>query len=109
MSDMFSGCSSLISLPDISKWNTKSLQYIDFMFNDCPSLVSLPNISKWKNIDDISKSKDIFYGCLSLINTDEKLNYKFIWHKEEEAYKKKKEKDEEKKEEEGNELDEESI
>ena len=32
MSYMFYGCSSLISLPDISKWNTKNVNYMNSMF-----------------------------------------------------------------------------
>ena len=32
MSYMFSGCSSLLSLPDISNWNTKNVTKMSFMF-----------------------------------------------------------------------------
>ena len=46
MYDMFSGCSSLISLPDISKWNTSHAINILEMFSGCISLISLPDISK---------------------------------------------------------------
>ena len=45
---MFYGCSSLISLPDISKWNTKNVTDMGYMFYECSSLKSLPDISKWK-------------------------------------------------------------
>ena len=44
---MFCNCSSLISLPDISKWNTKNVLAMCEMFKDCSSLTSLPDISKW--------------------------------------------------------------
>ena len=46
MSYMFSGCSSLISLPDISKWNNNNVTNMSFMFYGCSSLISLPDISK---------------------------------------------------------------
>ena len=35
MSSMFSGCSSLLSLPDISKWNTNIVTDMSFMFYWC--------------------------------------------------------------------------
>ena len=38
---MFSGCSSLSSLPDISKWNTKDDANINFIFGNCISLLNL--------------------------------------------------------------------
>ena len=42
--EMFSHCSSLISLPDISKWNTDNITGMRYLFCDCSSLVSLPDI-----------------------------------------------------------------
>ena len=63
----FSGCHSLISLPDISKWNVLNLDYINYnMFIDCKSLISLPDIFKWNNKDFNDKSN--FYGCLHILN-----------------------------------------
>ena len=50
---MFYGCSSLSSLPDISKWNTNNVTNIGYMFVRCSSLSSLPNISKW-NINNVT-------------------------------------------------------
>ena len=46
MSRMFDGCSSLSSLPDISKLNTNKVTNMSFMFSECSSLSSLPDISK---------------------------------------------------------------
>ena len=46
MSRMFDGCNSLISLPDISKWNTSNVTDMSGMFDGCNSLISLPRISK---------------------------------------------------------------
>ena len=46
MDYMFSGCSSLISLPDISKWNTNNVNNMDCMLLGCSLLIYLPNIFK---------------------------------------------------------------
>ena len=63
---MFKDCSSLISLPDISKWNTFNSDDINNMFNGCLSLSFLADISKWKFLVLIDKSY-LFDNCLSLI------------------------------------------
>ena len=48
---MFCGCKSLISLPDISKWNTDGITEIYFVFLNCNSLISFPDLSKiFKNM-----------------------------------------------------------
>jgi len=67
MYGMFRECSSLISLPDISKWDTKNVTDMNHMFKECSSLISLPDLSKWdtKNVTDMS---NMFYGCSSLIS-----------------------------------------
>ena len=39
MSEMFYNCSSLVSLPDISKWNTANVTYMNYMFSGCISLI----------------------------------------------------------------------
>ena len=44
---MFYECSTLSSLPDISKWNTDKVTDMSYMFFGCSSLSCLPNISKW--------------------------------------------------------------
>jgi len=46
MSYIFKGCSSLESLPDISKWNTNNVTDMSCMFCKCKSLISLPDIAK---------------------------------------------------------------
>jgi surface protein len=65
MSCMFRDCSSLSSLPDISKWDTKNVTNMHYMFRFCSSLNSLPDISKWntKNVTDMSY---MFHCCRSL-------------------------------------------
>ena len=59
---MFYNCSSLVSLPDISKWNTANVTDMRFMFYDCSSLKSFPDISKWKLNKELDK-EDMFKGC----------------------------------------------
>ena len=63
---MFYGCSSLISLPDISKWNTNNVKDMSFMFYGCSSLSFLPDISKWKT-NNITDMNSIFFQCHNLI------------------------------------------
>ena len=46
MSYMFYDCSSIFSLPDISKWNTSNVTNMCYMFSNCSFLFSLPDISK---------------------------------------------------------------
>ena len=64
--NMFYECKSLISLPDISKWNTENVIDMVNMFYECNSLISLPDISKW-NTDNVTDMNGMFYGCKSLI------------------------------------------
>ena len=65
MSYMFSGCSSLSYLPDISKWNTSQINYMHYMFSGCSSLLSLPDISKW-NTSNVKDMHWMFGRCSSL-------------------------------------------
>ena len=54
MSHMFYNCSSLSSLPDISKWNTNNVNYMNGLFFECFSLKTLPDISKYNISNFIS-------------------------------------------------------
>ena len=55
MSNMFSGCSSLKSIKEISNWETGNLTYIDNIFYNCTKLSS-DEISNWKTkIDENNK------------------------------------------------------
>ena len=65
MSYMFNECTSLSSLLDISKWNTKNATNMSYMFSECSLLSSLPDISKW-NTNNITDMSFMFYGCSSL-------------------------------------------
>ena len=60
MSYMFYGCSSLSSLPDISKWNFNNVIDMSYMFYGCSSLSSLPDISKW-NTNNVTDMSYIFF------------------------------------------------
>ena len=61
---MFHCCKSLISLPDITKWDFSQVESMGGygLFHYCKSLESLPDISRW----DTSKVKNmngIFSEC----------------------------------------------
>ena len=44
MSSMFNKCSSLSSLPDISKWNTNNVTDMNHMFYGCSNMILSTNI-----------------------------------------------------------------
>ena len=60
MSHMFYGCNSLISLPDISKWNTANVKNMSSIFYECNSLKSLPDISQW-DTSNVKNMSSMFY------------------------------------------------
>ena len=64
---MFKGCSSLKSLPNISKWNTCSLKNKRDLFVGCSSLKSFPEI-KIGNKINISFTGATCVGCNCLFN-----------------------------------------
>ena len=65
MNYIFNQCSELLSLPDISNWNTRKVNNMRAMFNKCSKLSSLPDISKW-NTDNVIDLSGIFQQCSSL-------------------------------------------
>ena len=67
MSEIFYNCLSLLSLPDISKWNTNNVNNMSYMFYNCSSLSSLPDISKW-NTNNVKDMSYMFSGC-EILNT----------------------------------------
>ena len=71
MENMFSFCSSLISLPDISNWDTKKVTNMKKMFYQCSSLNILPDLSKW-NITKVNDMEDMFIGCVDTLNVPPK-------------------------------------
>ena len=77
---MFYKCSSLQSLPDISKWNTENVTNMNHMFYKCISLQSLPNISKWKT-NNVTDMNQMFDGCDKLTSLTIKGNISNIPNK----------------------------
>ena len=66
MTDMLCGCSSLLFLPDISNWNTSQVKYFAEMFYGCSSLMFLPDISKWDTSSAVNLNS-MFTNCKSLV------------------------------------------
>ena len=67
MEKLFEKCISLVSLPDISKWNTNNVTDMNNLFRSCTSLISLPDISKW-NTSNVIDMSNIFYNCQKLVS-----------------------------------------
>ena len=66
MSSMFEGCTSLKSLPEIFKLNKNNkVTNMSKMFSKCTSLTSLPDISKW-DTSKVTDMNQMFLECLSL-------------------------------------------
>ena len=63
---MFYNCSSLSSIPDISKWNITKINYLSGIFLKCASLISIPDISRW-TIQDIKEMYFLFSDCYQLL------------------------------------------
>ena len=74
---MFKNCSNLSSLPDISKWNTESVETIVSIFSRCSSLIFLPDISKW-NFKNIKAITFLFPGCSSLVSLPDIFNWPYL-------------------------------
>ena len=70
MINIFYECSSLISLPDISKWKTNNVTDMSYMFYRCSRLSSLPDISKWKtnNVTICLVNVKYYHHCLTYPN-----------------------------------------
>ena len=56
MSGLFCYCTKLISLPDISKWETQNVTNMSYMFSNCLKLKSLPDISIWTFKENLQKA-----------------------------------------------------
>ena len=65
MSNMFYSCNSISSFPDISNWDTSNVTSIHSMFAHCSSISSLPDISKW-NTSKVVNMCNTFACCTSL-------------------------------------------
>ena len=67
MENMFFLCYCLENISDISKWNTDKVINMGYMFYQCISLSSLPEISNW-NTSNVQNMNSMFYQCISLTN-----------------------------------------
>ena len=68
MSYMFEECSSLLSLPDISKWNINNVTDMSEMFNRCSSLSSAFNFDKIcekKSFSSLPENSEIFVKTIT--------------------------------------------
>ena len=65
MNGIFDKCSLLLSLPDISEWNTSNITNMYQIFDSCTSLTELPDISNW-DTSKVANMSLMFYGCSSL-------------------------------------------
>ena len=64
MSELFSQCSSLSSIPNIGNWNIKKVTFMTRMFSECSSLSTLSDIDKWDwGIVSKIKKDGMFRGC----------------------------------------------
>ena len=64
---LFSYCSLLESLPDISKLDFNKVTDMSFMFKDCKNLKSLPNFQNMNiNLNSDFKDEGMFDGCILL-------------------------------------------
>ena len=60
MFGLFYECNSLISIPDISKWNMKKVTNINYIFYGCNKLSSIPDITNW-NVENIFFYFELIY------------------------------------------------
>lgn len=68
MRGMFRGCTKLTEVKNISSWDTKNVEDMEFLFRDCPSLVSL-DLSGW-NTAKVKILYGTFYNCVGLTSLD---------------------------------------
>lgn len=64
MSNMFSGCTKLTTLTNISGFNTSRVTDMYGVFDGCSSLTSL-NLSSW-NVSSVTTTQNMFNGCTNL-------------------------------------------
>ena len=70
---MFSGCEN-IKYIHFTNFNTSNIKYMSCMFSGCKSLNSLPDISKW-NTSNVYSMIDMFRGCKPSLNIPPKFNH----------------------------------
>ena len=62
---IFANFTSLVSLADISKYNTRNLEILYSIFQDCPILLNSPNLPEWKNYDENNKNGELDYDIFN--------------------------------------------
>ena len=72
MDEMFSGCESLISLPNISVWDTRKLKALNEMFFGCKSLTSFPELTAW-NTSSVNDMTQIYNERIDFITPEIKI------------------------------------
>jgi len=75
MDSLFSNCYSIVTYPDISKWNTSKVEFMKFMFFNCYSLSEMANVNGLKTAKK-SATNFMFRGCINATPT--KNNPEFI-------------------------------
>ena len=67
MNSMFYGCTSLVSLPNISEWNTIKVKNMSKLFRGCSSLSYLSKELLWNTVN-VKNMESMFSGCTALKN-----------------------------------------
>ena len=62
MNEIFSDCESLTESPDISKWNTSNVIYMQYLFSNCKSLRNIPDIKNW-DTSNVKNMSHMFHNC----------------------------------------------
>ena len=65
ISTMFSGCSSLLYSPDISKWDTSKITWMSSVFSSS-NFTSIPDISSW-DTSNVESMHEFFWNCRKLL------------------------------------------
>lgn len=68
MRGMFRGCDKLTEVKNVTSWNTKNVEDMEFLFHGCSSLTTL-DLSGW-NTAKVKNLYGTFYGCGSLTSLD---------------------------------------
>ena len=87
MNSMFSGCSKLTSIGDLSKWDTSNVTDMSYMFSECSVLTSVGNLSGW-NTSKVTNMGGMFFGCSKLTsvgdlsgwNTSKVINMNYMFY-----------------------------
>ena len=68
MRGMFRGCDKLTEVKNVTSWNTKNVEDMEFLFSGCSSLTAL-DLSGW-NTAKVKNLYGTFYGCSRLTSLD---------------------------------------